>query len=373
MYQSSLLFVLCSVLGFCEAQVACDIRLLYSRLLADAALADSFCTDFLEGPHLSTQFLQQFGLECYDAHRAELSMGCSIFAAAKRVLQPVTSTTTATATATVTVTASETVTVKDPAYSEILVTPSTIYDPSPTPYLYVSLAPDQSIAADEPAPTVLSSLTSTTTSTFSSMTGASISTTLHSTLSTTTIPVMQSTISSLAAPIPSPTGRCVPTPLPAAVDHHVFTPLVDLSLEQSWASGAAATTVDDPHDPNSVNCGPHSVVYLPEQASASCVHLTGSWTPLYTDVYYECVARTRAPNFDPTYYPDGVAGFNFTATDDSFSVVNARPLGPRPERDYQESSLTLFVPKEKTYVVDFWACGAGTTLIIGELSCTYYG
>jgi hypothetical protein len=157
------------------------------------------------------------------------------------------------------------------------------------------------------------------------------------------------------------------------VDRHVFTPLVDLSLEQSAASAAAAATVEDPHDPNSENCSPYSVIYLPEQASKSCVHLTGSWTPLYSNVYYECVARTRAPNFVPANHGNGVAGFNFTASDDSFSVVNARHFGPRPENKYRESTLTLFVPKEQTYTVDFWACGAGTTLIVGELSCTYYG
>lgn len=345
-----------------------DVRLLYSRLLADAALADSFCTDFLEGPRLSAQFMQQFGLECHDAYRSELSMGCSIFEAAKRMLRPETST--------VTVTSADTVTVKEAVQQlETVTTSSDSESSSTTLPLYVSSSPDQSLGGDGLPPIPLSSLTTTTTSTFSRLSCAHTSAAISSTLSTTTttIPLAQSTISSLAAPAPTTTGRCVPTPLPAAVDRHVFTPLVDLSLEQSSATTAAAVTVDDPHDPHSENCGPYSVIYLPEQASKSCVHLTGSWAPLYTNVYYECVARTRAPNYVPADYQDGVAGLNFTATDDSFSMVNARHFGPRPEKGYRQSSLTLFVPKDQTYTVDFWACGAGTSLILGELSCTYYG
>ncbi|EXJ85811.1 hypothetical protein A1O1_06180 [Capronia coronata CBS 617.96] len=297
-------------------------------------------------------------------------MGCSIFEAAKRILQPVTSIETVTASETEIEVETETVTVTEAAQSDTM-SPSS-QSQSTTPALYVSSPAEQSLPMDGQSPAMLSSLTSTTTSTFSSLTGAAPSTTLSSTLSTTPA-LLQSTVSSLAAPSPTTTGRCVPTPLPPAVDRHVFTPLVDLSLEQSSANTAAAATVDDPHDLNSENCAPYSVVYIPGQASKSCVHLTGIWTPLYSNVYYECVARTRAPNFVPAAYRDGVAGLNFTAADSSFSMVNARHFGPRPEKKYRESTLTLFVAEEQTYTVDFWACGAGTSLIIGELSCTYYG
>ncbi|KAL2421383.1 hypothetical protein ABEF95_007440 [Exophiala dermatitidis] len=365
MYRNGLFLAFCSVLSLCEAQAACDIRSLYTRLLADAALADSFCADLREGPHLSTQFMRLYGDDCYDAYRKELGMGCSIFEAARRLLQPVTET--------VTVTTAETATFQQPDYSWTPTSSSSHEISSTTPALYVSAAPDHIFGNDgQRQQVLLSILTSTTSSSFSKMTAATTSKSSSSTLSTTTTSI-QSTVSSLATPSPTTTGRCIPTPLPPAVDRHVFTPLVDLSLEQSSAPVASATTVDDPHDPNSENCDPYSVVSLPEEASTSCVHLTGSWTPLYTDVYYECVARTRAPNFDLRNSLDGVAGFNFTANDESHSLVNMRQLGPRPERGYRESTLTLFVPKAKAYTVDFWACGAGTTLIIGELSCAYYG
>ncbi|KAJ4503709.1 hypothetical protein HRR83_008809 [Exophiala dermatitidis] len=366
MYRSGLFLAFCSVLSLCEAQAACDIRSLYTRLLADAALADSFCADLREGPHLSTQFMRLYGDDCYDAYRKELGMGCSIFEAARRLMQPVTETVTVTSTA-------ETTTFKEFVYPWTPTSSSVHQSSRTTPALYVSAASDQRFGNDAQRQQVLLSiLTSTTSSSFSKMTAATTSKSSSSTLSTTTT-LIQSTVSSLAAPSPTATGRCIPTPLPPAVDRHVFTPLVDLSLEQSSATVAEATTVDDPQDPNSENCDPYSVVYLPEEASTSCVHLTGSWAPLYTDVYYECVARTQAPNFDPRNSLEGVAGFNFTANDDSHSLVNMRHLGPRPESGYRESTLTLFVPKEKTYTVDFWACGAGTTLIIGELSCTYHG
>jgi hypothetical protein len=147
---------------------------------------------------------------------------------------------------------------------------------------------------------------------------------------------------------------------------------VDLSLEESSAA-VAAVTVDDPHDPNSENCSPYTMIYLPDRAADSCVHLQGRWTPSYSNVFYECVARTRAPDFDPENFTQGLTGLNFTTGDDSASIINTRLFGPRPEKRYEESSLTLFVSKEKTYTVDFWACGPGTTLVVGELSCTYYG
>ncbi len=156
------------------------------------------------------------------------------------------------------------------------------------------------------------------------------------------------------------------------MDRHVFTPLVDLSLEQS-SSPAAVSPVNDPQDPNSENCAPYTLVYLPYRSSETCFRMTGTWTPLYSNVYYECVAKTRAADVDPAQYPSGVSGFSFSAVDDTSSVVNTRVLGPRPEKEYGESSLILFVQEKKSYLVDFWACGPGTTFFVGELSCTYYG
>lgn len=303
-------------------------------------------------------------------------MGCSIFNAAKRVLRPHTET--------VTVTAAETVTVTTALISDGCAASAETVTVTEAPSIESSSASNRVAAyaqqfffgldfsdSDEQSIKASSTLTSTTTSTFSIMTSASPCTMIFSSLSTTLSTVIRSSISSLATPSPTTTGKCVPTPLPSAVDRYTFIPLVDLSLEQSAA--IAAVTVDDPHDPNSENCSPYTTIYLPDAAASSCVHLTGLWKPSITNVFYECVARTRAPDFNPGIYPQGLTGLNFTTGDDSSSIINTRLFGPRPERAYDEASLTLFVATAKTYAVDFWACGAGPTLIVGELSCTYYG
>ena len=326
---------------------------------------------------ISRDFTHQFGPDC-EKYRAELSIGCSIFAAAKQILQPTTSA--------IAVTMSEEATTADfcaPSVATVTVTQfqsqaHSVETTSASPHALaphvhqIPLGTDMADSEDHAARDS-STLTSITKSTFSSMTTPSLYRSLSSSLSTTMSTVYRTSISTLATPLSTATGRYIPTPLPSAFDRHVFSPLGDLSIEESSSSVTGAMTVNDFDDSNSKAVTPFTMVSFPDAAANTCVHLTGTWTPVHTNVVYECVSRTRAPGFNPQNYPNAFTGLSFTTDDGSSSIANSRPFGPGPEGDYEELSLDLFVSRDHTYTVDFWACGPGTSLAIGELSCTYYG
>ncbi|KAK5267059.1 hypothetical protein LTR96_007726 [Exophiala xenobiotica] len=373
----SLIFSFIALLSLGRAQVACDLRRLYSRLATDVVLAEAFCTEFLQGSMVSRDFTHQFGSNC-EAYRAELSIGCSIFTTAKEILQPTTPA--------VTVTMSEPATTADfcnPSVVTVTVTQSqsqahSVETASASPQALaphvhqIPLGMDMEDSGDHAARDS-STLTSITPSTFSSMTTASLFRPLSSSLSTTMSTVYRTSISSLATPVSTATGRYIPSPLPSVIDRHVFSPLGDLSFDESSSSVTGAMTVNDFDDSNPEAVTTFTMVSFPDAAANTCVHLTGSWTPVYTNVVYECVSRTRAPGFNPQNYPSAFTALSFTTDDGSSSIANSRPFGPEPEGDYEELSLDLFVSQDHTYTVDFWACGPGTSLAIGELSCTYYG
>ena len=326
---------------------------------------------------ISRDFTHQFGPDC-ETYQAELSLGCSIFTAAKQIFQPTTSA--------IAVAMSETATTADLcAHSVATVTvtqfqsqarsveTTSVSPHALTPHVHqIPLGMDMADSEDHAARDS-STLTSITTSTFSSMTTPSLYRSLSSSLSTTMSTVYRTSISTLATPLSTATGRYIPTPLPSAFDRHVFSPLGDLSIEESSSSVTGAMTVNDFDDSNSKAVTPFTMVSFPDAAANTCVHLTGTWTPVHTNVVYECVSRTRAPGFNPQNYPNAFTGLSFTTDDGSSSIANSRPFGPGPEGDYEELSLDLFVSRDHTYTVDFWACGPGTSLAIGELSCTYYG
>lgn len=265
-------------------------------------------------------------------------------------------------------------------------TPATItvsrdFDPSlPSPYLTATEAVREDsnsflynnmVSLSERKPPDSSHMTSTTRITYSTMSVVGVVEMASSTLSTTALPTVLSTVSTLATSSPIATGRCIPTPLPPALDYHVFHPMIDLSFENSTHS-SGSTTVINPHDPNAENCAPYTVIYLPDKEANTCVRMTGEWTPKYSNVYYECIARVRAPDFDPANYLQSTTGLNFTSNDGSYSMMTSRTIGRKPERKYKQSSMMLFAKDQKSFNVEFWACGPGTTLFISELSCTYY-
>lgn len=315
----------------------------------------------------------QLGPNC-DALGEELTMGCSILQAAKRVWQQATSTITVTETLTPAMPTSgescDTVTITVPQafgfpLSSSYVTSSEIVQQVPSPLFY------NKATQSEPTRLENSFMSFTTRTTYSSMSFADVVETRSSTLSSTGIYSAVSTISLLATPSPTSTGSCTSGSTIPAIDYHVFHPLIDLSLENSSSTGAI--TVADSENPNSENCAPFTVIYLPDRNANTCVRMTGEWTPRYSNVYYECIARVRAPEFDPENYLHSKTGLNFTSGDGAYSVVTSRKIGRRPERKYKQSSMMLFAPEDKLYNVEFWACGAGSTLFVSELSCTYYG
>lgn len=326
-------------------------------------VADSFCTRFLAIKPLSHDFDHQFGADC-DAYKAELTLGCSIFNAAKRVLRQ--------ATSTITVAESfvETVTV---SASREDCTPITITVPlgsdRPLPSSYLTAI--EAIHEDSSSllyninagviqrPHIESSFMAFTTRTTSStMSSVDVVEIPSSTLSTTALLTAHSTISSLAPPSPMASRGCVPTPLPPALDYHVFHPLIGLSFEDSTHS-IGVTTVIDPDDPNSENCTPYTVIYLPDEAANTCVRMTGVWTPQHSNAYYECIARVRAPDFNPENYLQSTTGLNFTSNDGSYSMMTSRMIGRRPEEKYKQSSMMLFAQENKTYSVDFGPVAQG--------------
>ncbi|KEF62306.1 uncharacterized protein A1O9_00278 [Exophiala aquamarina CBS 119918] len=377
MLRITIWLALCCILSTCQAQTLCDVELLYSRLLADAVLADSFCAQFLATRPLSSDFDHQFGSNC-DVYKAELTLGCSVFKAAKRVLQQ------ATLTITVTESLIETMTV---SASREECTPITVTVPLganrslPSSYLTAveAVREDSSSqlyninAGVIQRPRFESSfMTFTTRTTSSTMSTVGVVDVPSSTLSTTVLPTIFPTVSSLAPTSPTATGECVPIAQPPAVDYHVFQPLIDLSFDNS-SSSIGATTVIQPDDTNLENCTPYTVIYLPDESVNTCVRMTGEWTPQYSNAYYKCIARVRAPDFNPENYLQATTGLNFTANDGSYSMVTSRTIGRRPEKKYKESSMMLFAQEKKAYNVGFWACGPGMTLFVSELSCTHYG
>lgn len=303
-------------------------------------------------------------------------MGCSILKAAKRVSER--------ANSTITVTETLTPAVDVPASQEsctpVTITVSEALDDSLAgSYLTatkvvqegLSLLPYTKAGLSEQKRPESSSMTFTTRTTYSSMSLANVVQTRSSTLSSTGVLPDVSTVSSLAASSPQATKGCASASISQALDYHVFRPLVDLSLNNSHSLGA--TTVTNPDDPNSENCAPYTVIYLPDRNASTCIRMTGEWTPRYSNVYYECIARVRAPDFDPENYMQSTTGLNFTLSDGAYSILTSRIIGRRPERKYKQSSMMLFAPEKKSYNVEFWACGVGPTLLISELSCTHYG
>lgn len=303
-------------------------------------------------------------------------MGCSILKATKRVLEH--------ATSTITVTETLTPAVNVPASQEsctpvTITIPQALDDSLAGSYLTatkvvqegLSSLPYNKAGLSEQRTPESSSMTFTTRTTYSSMSLANVVKTPSSTLSFTGVLPDVSTVSSLAASSPKTTNGCDSASISQALDYHVFRPLVDLSLNNSQSLGA--TTVTNPHDSDSENCAPYTVIYLPNRDASTCMRMTGEWTPRYSNVYYECIARVRAPDFDRENYMQSTTGLNFTLSDGAYSVLTSRTIGRRPERRYKQSSMMLFAPEKKSYNVEFWACGAGPTLLISELSCTHYG
>ncbi|KAK5449635.1 hypothetical protein LTS15_008710 [Exophiala xenobiotica] len=351
----SLIFSFIALSSLGRAQVACDLRRLYSRLATDVVLAEAFCTEFLEGSMVSRDFTYQFGSNC-EAYRAELSIGCSIFTTAKEILQPTTPA--------IAVTMPEPATTAafcNPSVVTVTVTQSqsqahSVETASASPHALaphvhqIPLGIDMEDSGDHAARDS-STLTSITPSTFSSMTTPSLYRPLSSSLSTTLSTVYRTSISSLATPVSTATGRYIPSPLPSVIDRHVFSPLGDLSIDESSSSLTGAMTVNDFDDSNPEAVTTFTMVSFPDAAANT----------------------TRAPGFNPQNYPSAFTGLSLTIDDGSSSIANSRPFGPGPEGDYEELSLDLFVSQDHTYIVDFWACGPGTSLAIGELSCTYYG
>ncbi|KAL6252509.1 hypothetical protein RBB50_000228 [Rhinocladiella similis] len=366
-----------ALLGLGQAQVACNLRSLYSRLLDDAALSDAFCAEFRDRSVNSNDFLYQFGTNC-EAYRAEISMSCSLFGSPAQIMPLVTPTLTVTVSETVTdmrsagictpsvktVTLSEYQRQRQPMDLSLVASAGlSVYAPQ------VPIGMDKESISD-PVHAASSFLTTPTMSPYSTMTPASIFIPFSSVLTTTLSTVYQSSISSLATQAPTSTYRYVPVPSPSIVDRHIFNPLGDLTFDKASSAVAGALTV--PHDANSEADATMTLVYLVDGSTNTCVHMKGSWTPLYTNAVYECVAKTRALDFDSENYPHATTGLTLTAEDGSSSITNSRAFGPRAEGEYEEASLSLFVTKDKTYTVEFWACGSGKTLVIGELSCTYY-
>ncbi|KAJ9631309.1 uncharacterized protein PV06_04703 [Exophiala oligosperma] len=380
-----------ALLSLGQAQVACNLRSLYTRLLDDVSLSDAFCTEFRNHNANSKDFLYQFGTNC-EAYRAEISMGCSLFGTTTTQFMPQMKPP-AVVTVTETVTNSKSAGICTPSVKMVTVSLesqaqrqrqqptdlsliassgrlSPLYAPPQVP---IGMDKDRSIP--DPVHAAQSSfLTTPTASPFSTMAPpASFFVPFSSVLTTTLSTVYQSSISSLATQAPTSTDRyVVPAPSPSLVDRHIFSPLGDLTIDETTSAVSGALTF--PHDASSgADDAPSmTIVYLKDASPDTCVHMKGSWTPLYTKAVYECVAKTRAPDFDSRNYPNASTGLSLTAEDGSSSITNSRALGPQAEGDYEEASLSLFVTKDKTYTVEFWACGSGKTLVVGELSCTYY-
>ncbi|KIW11163.1 hypothetical protein PV08_10463 [Exophiala spinifera] len=384
-----------------QAQVACNLAGLYARLLDDTALANTFCAEFRDETVNSKNFLIQFGTNC-EAYREEISMGCWLFGTTTHMSPRITPTVTVTVSETVTdirsaglctpsvkmVTVSETVTdvrsagICTPSVQTVTVSESQRQQqPTDLPVVESSglslHGPQVPIVMDkestpDPLHAASSFLTTPTMSPYSTLTPASVVIPLSSVLTTTLSTVYQSSISSLApqAPTLSTERYAVVAPSPSVIDRHVFSPLGDLVIDE--ASSAVLGALAIPHDAKSEADTSMTLVNLADGSTDTCVHIKGSWRPLYTNAVYECVAKTRAPDFDTSNYPIASTGLSLTAADGSSSITNSRAFGPQAEGDYEEAVLSLFVTKDKTYTVEFWACGSGKTLVIGELSCTYY-
>ena len=353
--------------------ISSDVQLLRSRLLADVNLANTFCTQYLASEPLSRKLEAEFGTEC-DLRLDDLTFGCSLFQAASQLSQSTQ------ATVTVTVTEPVATSIASPkghnctrhhvkSQKEAASAPPNFYlTPRPnTPGNPRYRLFNEDIPQQHALP-ALSSLTATKPNPSSLMTSVLASKIASSTLSATT-PV-SSLMPPFTSPTPARTGRCIPTAHPPAADYHVFEPLIDLALLDP-STVIAATTVSDPQDVNAENCSPYVSFQLPKETAGSCLRMKGTWTPRYSNVYYECIARTRAPEFDPMVV-DSTTGFNFSSGT-SFSMSASRQFGRRPEKKYRQSSMLLYTQKDRSYEIDFWACGSGGTVLVSELSCTYFG
>lgn len=354
--------------------ISSDIQLLYSRLLADVNLANSFCTQYLASEPLSRKLEAEFGTEC-DLRRDDLTTGCSLFRAASQLFQSTQPT--------VTVTVTEPIATPIATHQAHNCTRQHIKSqkeaaPAP-PNFYLTPTPNtpgnpryrlfNEDVSDQRALPALSSLTATKSKPLSLMTRVFVSSIASSTLSATT--PASSPLLFFTSPTPARTAACIPTAHPPAADYHVFEPLIDLVLVDP-STVIAATTVSDPQDANAENCSPYASFQLPKEPAGACLRMKGSWTPRFANVYYECISRTRAPDFDPMVV-DSTTGFNFSSSDNSFSMSASRQFGRRPEKKYRQSSMLLYTQQDKSYEVDFWACGSGGTVLVSELSCTYFG